>query len=95
MGGEEAVLDVQNNRYYYRVLVVNTCDITEDLSGNTSTIVLKGEMYEDRSVHLTWSRHTGWENGVDYYILEKKDDNGNWILLKQVLGNTQNFDYQE
>jgi PKD repeat protein len=88
-------VDVQSNRYYYKVLVVNTCDIAEDLSGNTSTIVLKGEMYEDRSVHLTWSRYTGWENGVDYYIIEKKDDNGNWILLKQVPGSTSNYDYQE
>lgn len=88
-------VDVQNNHYYYRVLVINTCDVAEELSGNTSTIVLKGEMLEDRSVHLNWSQYKGWENGVDYYILEKKDDAGNWILLKQVPGNTNDYEYQE
>ena len=88
-------VDVQNNHYYYKVLVLNTCDIAEDLSGNTSTIILKGEMREDRSVHLTWSKYNGWENGIDYYILEKKDDQGNWTILKQVPGNTNDYEYQE
>jgi PKD repeat protein len=88
-------VDVQNNHYYYRVQVINTCDIEEALSGNTSTIILKGEMLEDRSVHLNWSRYNGWENGVDYYIIEKQDDMGNWIILKQVPGSTTQYEYQE
>ena len=88
-------VDVQSNHYFYKILVINTCDIAEDLSGNTSTIILRGEMYEDRSVHLNWTKYNGWENGIDYYIIEKKDDLGNWILLKQVPGNTTDYDYQE
>jgi PKD repeat protein len=88
-------VDVQANNYYYKVLVVNTCDITEDLSGITSTILLKGEMYEDRSVHLHWSRYLGWENGVDYYIIEMQDEMGNWTFLKQVPGSTTEYGYQE
>ncbi len=88
-------VDVQNNHYFYKILVVNTCDIGEDLSGNTSTIVLKGEMGEDRIVQLYWTPYTGWENGIDHYIIEKKDEQGNWILLKQVQGNATEYDYQE
>jgi hypothetical protein len=88
-------VDVQNNHYYYKVLVLNTCDIAEDLSGNTSTIILKGEMFEDRSVRLTWTKYNGWENGIDYYIIEKQDEQGNWILLKQVPGSTTEYGYQE
>ena len=88
-------VDVQNNHYYYKILVINTCDIAEDLSGNTSTIILKGEMFEDRSVHLNWTKYNGWEMGIDHYIIEKKDDKGNWILLKQVPGDATDYDYQE
>ncbi|MCX6274370.1 MAG: PKD domain-containing protein [Bacteroidetes bacterium] len=88
-------VDVQNNHYYYKILVINTCDIAEDLSGNTSTIILKGEMFEDRSVHLNWTKYNGWEMGIDHYVIEKKDDKGNWILLKQVPGDATDYDYQE
>jgi PKD repeat protein len=88
-------VDVQNEHYYYKILVKNTCDVNEDLSGITSTIILSGEMDDNRQVHLTWSPYEGWENGVEYYIIEKKDENGNWQLLKQINGNILKYDYQE
>ncbi|HNP47786.1 MAG TPA: hypothetical protein PKL85_03070, partial [Bacteroidia bacterium] len=88
-------VDVQNNHYYYKILVVNTCDITEDLSPITSTILLRGEMNEGRQVHLEWTPYKGWEPGVEYYILEKLDENGHWQVLKQVNGNQLQYDYQE
>ena len=88
-------VDVQSSHYYYKVLVINTCDIAEDLSGITSTIILKGEMFEDRSVHLNWTKYIGWENGIEYYIIEKQDESGNWTILKQVPGSTTEYGYQE
>ncbi len=88
-------VDVQTSKYYYRVLVVNDCNIDAGLSGNTSTILLTGEMNEGRQVHLTWSPYNGWENGVEYYILEKLDDTGHWQILRQVDGNIYEYDHQE
>ena len=88
-------VDVQNEHYYYKILVINTCDIGEDLSGITSTIILKGEMNEARQIHLGWTPYEGWENGVEYYIIEKMDENGNWQLLRQVDGNILKYDYQK
>lgn len=88
-------VDVQNINYYYKILVVNTCDIDEALSGHTSTIVLKGDMDELRMVHLNWTGYKGWEHGVEYYILEKMDENGHWQVLKQVDGETLQYNYQE
>lgn len=88
-------VDVQNINYYYKILVINTCSIDEGLSGHTSTIVLKGDMDEFRQVHLNWTPYKGWAQGVDYYILEKLDENGHWQLLKQVDGETYRYDYQE
>ena len=88
-------VDVQNTNYYYKILVINTCNIDEDLSGHTSTIVLKGTMDEMRQVHLNWTGYKGWSSGVEYYILEKLDENGHWQILKQVDGETYRYDYQE
>lgn len=88
-------VDVQNVHYYYKVLVVNTCNIANALSNNTSTIIIRGEMNEARQVHLEWTPYIGWENGVEYYILEKQDENGNWQFLKQVDGTVRWYDYQE
>ena len=88
-------VDVQTTNYYYKILVINTCNIDEDLSGHTSTIVLKGTMDELRQVHLNWTPYKGWPQGVEYYILEKLDANGHWQILKQVDGETFRYDYQE
>jgi len=88
-------VDVQNNHYFYKILVINTCNIMEDLSPLTSTILLRGEMNEARQVDLNWTSYKGWENGVDYYVLEKLDENGHWQILKRVDGNVLQYKYQE
>ncbi len=88
-------VNVQFYHYFYKIKVINTCSINEDPSLNTSTILLNGEMLEDRSVHLQWSPYEGWELGVDYYIIEKLDGSGEWHFLKQVDGTTTHYDYQE
>jgi len=88
-------VNVQEKNYFYKILVVNICNIEESLSQNTSTVVLKGEMDEARHVFLNWTPYVGWESGVDFYVLEKKDDNGIWTILKQVNGQTTQYDYQE
>ena len=88
-------VDVQEKNYYYKVQVINSCNIDESLSSNTSTIVLRGEMDEGRRVFLYWTAYEGWESGVDYYVLEKQDDYGHWVRLKQLTGDKTNYDYQE
>ncbi len=88
-------VEVQTTNYFYKILVINTCNIDEDLSGHTSTIVLKGDMDEFRKVHLNWTPYKGWAQGVEYYILEKLDENGHWQILKQVDGETFRYEYQE
>ena len=88
-------VDVQKHHYFYKIEVKNTCDIDEALSGETSTILLKGEMSEERTVDLKWTPYQGWESGVEYYIIEKKDDFGSWQLLKKVDGNILDYTYQD
>jgi PKD repeat protein len=88
-------VNVQQEHYYYKILVINTCNIDEELSPLTSTVLLRGEMNEGRQVELQWSPYTGWENGVDYYVLEKLDENGHWQILKRLDGTITEYKYQE
>jgi hypothetical protein len=88
-------VNVQFYHYYYKIKVVNTCNISEDPSMNTSTILLNAEMDESRRVHLQWSPYNGWDFGVDHYIIEKQDENGVWHVLQQVDGTMLQYDYQE
>jgi PKD repeat protein len=88
-------VDVQNNHYYYKILPVNSCDVIAKISEFTNTVLLKGEMNEASMVHLYWTPYEGWTNGVDYYIIEKRDPNGNWQLLKQVNGTTLEYDFPD
>ncbi len=88
-------VDVQTFHYYYKIMVVNTCNITEELSPLTSSILLKGIMNDARQVELEWSPYSGWESGVEYYVLEKLDENGHWQVLKRVDGTITRYNYQE
>jgi hypothetical protein len=88
-------VDVQSNHYYYKILPVNSCNVVGNISEFTNTVLLKGEMNEASLVHLYWSPYEGWTNGVDYYIIEKRDPNGNWQLLKQVSGTTLEYDFPD
>ncbi|MBP6334835.1 MAG: PKD domain-containing protein [Bacteroidia bacterium] len=87
--------DVQNAHYYYKILVINTCNIVENLSPLTSSILLKGIMNDARQVELEWNPYTGWESGVEFYVLEKLDENGHWQILKRVDGSITRYNYQE
>ncbi len=88
-------VDVQTYHYYYKILVVNTCNVAEDVSDITTTILLKGEMDEASHVFLNWTPYEGWDTGVEYYIIEKKDLNGNWVLIKQVGGTALQYDFTD
>jgi PKD repeat protein len=88
-------VDVQSQHYYYKIQVQNRCDIAEDLSGNTSSILLKGKQDDDYIVNLQWSPYLGWNTGVDYYIIERKDDGGDWQFFKKVDGDTLNYSYRD
>jgi hypothetical protein len=88
-------VDVQTSHYYYKILVQNTCDIYEGLSGNTSSILLEGKESDDYQITLQWSPYIGWDTEVDYYILEIKDEFGNWQFLKKLNGDIRKYSYRD
>lgn len=81
---------VNDETYYYKIETINLCRIKGMDSNKGSSILLKGELTDDNTFHLIWSAYEGWDLGVDYYILEKQNEYGEWEMIKKLDRNTFN-----
>ncbi|MBL7928751.1 MAG: PKD domain-containing protein [Bacteroidia bacterium] len=79
-------VNVNKNHYYYKVDVINDCSLSGALSNEGSSILLQSEWRQERT-NLNWSEYKEWDTGVDYYIIEKRNSDGQWIQIKIVDGN--------
>lgn len=86
-------VDVNNQNYYYTVRVVNSCNVEAEVSNKSSSILLKAELVNG-NINLNWTSYDGWNSGVDYYIIEKMNEQGEWEKLKKVDGNTLIYEDQ-
>jgi gliding motility-associated-like protein len=71
-------------------------DICENKSPRNQTvcpITLTASLNDDNSVTLTWNDFNGWEDGVDYYLIEKYDQDGN--LLDEITVPAGTTSYQD
>ena len=76
-------VDAQN--YYYKVEVVNTCNMSTVQGRIGSSILL--DVYESEiSNILKWTKYTDWDSGVEKYVIEKLNNNGDWEQIKVVTG---------
>ena len=83
---------VDSDYYYYKIEIINKCGVTTTPGNFASSILLKAERNGYDNNILNWTPYVGWDSaGVDYYTIERQDSYGNWILLKTVDGNTQDF----
>ena len=80
-------VDIQNYQYYYKIEVLNHCNIETTPSDNSSSVLLKASITGNLA-HLKWTKYLEWDTGVEKYIIEKKDEQGIWHEIKSVGGNT-------
>lgn len=90
---DEAV-DVNSQNYYYKIKVLNLCDIVSMESNKSSSVLLQAELING-AVNLKWTGYDGWNMGVDYYIIEKMNENGQWETIKKVEGNKLEYEDNE
>jgi PKD repeat protein len=76
-------VDVQKQEYYYRIAVVNDCSLSGDPSNSGSSIWLQGSKKDYEST-FRWTHYKEWEFGVDQYVLQQMDSQGNWVDIKVV-----------
>jgi hypothetical protein len=80
---------VHEDVFFYRVDVINDCEMSGTISNTGANILLKSDWLEEQT-KLWWTPYTDWDSGVDYYIIEKFDRSGQWRPIKTVDGNISN-----
>jgi PKD repeat protein len=74
-------VDAQN--YYYKVEIVNVCNMTT-LQGRIGSSILLYVYESEISNILKWTKYSDWDSGVEKYVIEKLNTNGNWEQTKVV-----------
>ncbi|PCH96343.1 MAG: hypothetical protein COB85_03660 [Bacteroidetes bacterium] len=82
-------VSVDEQNYYYKIDIVNTCQIESHPGAQGSSILLRSETINGRPL-LQWTSYDNWDTEVDYYLIEKKNDQGTWEPVKKVSGKSTN-----
>lgn len=78
-------VDVNENSYTYRVLVINDCGLPGGERNIGKSILLQGER-QPRTTTLKWTKYEEWDSGVDYYEIEYLLPSGIWQKIRRVNG---------
>jgi len=82
-------VDAQN--YFYKVEIVNTCNMATAQGRIGSSILL--DVYESEITNiLKWTKYTDWDSGIEKYVIEKLNSNGAWEQIKVVTGSTTEWE---
>ncbi|MBK7964800.1 MAG: hypothetical protein IPK10_05585 [Bacteroidetes bacterium] len=87
-------VDVQQQSYTYKVIVVNDCNMDGKESNIGKSIVLDGK-WKDYRTYLYWNKYEFWDTGIDHYTIEFLSPQGTWIPVKTVDGNTTNTEIDD
>ena len=79
---EDYSVDIKHQNYFYKVMAINYCNILNMQSNEGSSILLKGDYDPDGKSLLRWTHYANWQDGVDHYVLEKKNKFGVWEPIK-------------
>ncbi len=82
---------VKGHYYFYKIKVNNLCELETTQGMQGSSILLIGALDEENRSVLRWSPYRDWESGVDYYVIERVDLNGNWVPVGRVDGTIQHY----
>jgi PKD repeat protein len=80
-------VNVNNTKYFYRIMATNQCNIEGKQGGFSDNVVLKAEATEEFTIRLNWTPYIGWgEQGVSFYVIEKQRADGTWEIIEQLPG---------
>ncbi len=85
---------IDDRNYYYKIVVINDCNLAGPVGTEGSSILLQGE-WRNYKTKLYWTKYDFWNNGVDHYNIQKLNDFGVWEDYWEVDGNTTETELNE
>jgi PKD repeat protein len=79
-------IDLQN--YYYQIVPTNVCNVDPENTRMSSSILLEKEAIDDDYLKLKWTKYYQWEDGVEYYLIQKQNKFGQWETIKTIDGDS-------
>lgn len=88
---EDFSAQVSSQEYYYKVDVINVCEVTTAPGTIGSSIWLQ-KLDASVGYKLRWTKYVEWDSGVEYYVIEKKNSIGNWEEVTRVPGSITDWE---
>ena len=85
---------INDQNYYYRIEVINDCDLSGPQGTEGSSILLQGEWRNYRT-KLNWTKYEWWSNDIDHHTIQKLNEFGVWVDYMDVVGNTFDVEFGE
>lgn len=82
---EDMQTAVDNQEYYYKILVQNVCNVNARYGIPGSSILLQ-KVDLSSGYLLKWSSYFDWTTGVEFYVIEKLNEQGIWEEVEKVPG---------
>jgi len=81
-------VDAGQNIYSYKILGIDSCGRVSSESRILKTMLLSGETHGNDYSIITWTPFEQWQKGVDKYIVEARQADGNFVGLGELSGFT-------
>jgi len=83
---------VDDVSYRYQVRAKDKCDNWSPLSNEAKTVVLNVNFnWDTRQPEMSWSKYTYWNEGVEYYIVERLQENGEFLTIGRTIDDQDTF----
>ncbi|MBL4703393.1 MAG: PKD domain-containing protein, partial [Flavobacteriales bacterium] len=84
---EDIDVNVMEERYFYKIEVVNKCNAANKVGEVGTSILLQSKKISETKGILYWSAYEGWKEGVDVYQIQMLNEFNQWVPVKTVMGN--------
>lgn len=90
---DDRSVDVDWNRYVYRISSRNVCEL-QPLDGRIGTSILLEKTEAGSIDYLKWTRYLDWDSGVERYVIQRMNEQGQWVDEKVLPPNITDWEVE-
>lgn len=85
--------DVNSSSYSYYISAVDMCGYAAPKSIEARSILLKNNIRNYRA-NLSWNPYKEWDNGVAKYVVEEKNEFGDYVFVKELPSDSTQYIFE-